>query len=711
MLSNLYGVLKKYSSLFLLISITLPGLFLYYSDSTASLSEGNQNRETIAPAATNPKISLTGAERVWLQAHPLIRVVQDPGWPPVEFSGNGGEPLGISNDYLKILEQRLGLRFQRVLDLSWQESYERLKRWDIDMTTSVAVTPERTAFWTFTKPYLRIPIVIVTREDVTFISRMKQLEGKAVAIVDGYAVAEWIRRDFPGINLVKVKSSSEGLEKLSRGEFFAFIDNMLVVGFYSAKMKMRNIKVAGDTPYVNAQCMAVRKDWPVLAGILQKGLDAISEEERDAIYAKWVPMRYERGFNYALLWQIIAVFSVILAALTFWIRKLMKEIKSRRAAEEALRKSEAKFRVFVENSPDGIFFCDAQGIISYRSPAFERINGFTSEERMGRSGYDTIHPNDVERIRRHWQEMLRQPGWVHTAEYRILHKDGSWRWIESTAQNLLENPDLRAVVVTGRDITTRKRTEEELKTLTDDLEQRIQERTAQLQEANRELEGFSYSVSHDLRAPLRHLTGFVSLLNQQNHETLDEKTQHYLEVISQSAARMGRLIEDILSFSRMGRQEMRRELLSLTNLVGEAIQMTGAESPGREIHWSIDPLPQVEGDPTMLSMVVQNLIANAVKFTRYKIKAEISIGHYSDEGEEEIFFIRDNGAGFNPAYQEKLFNLFQRLHSEKTFEGTGLGLANVRRIINRHGGRAWAEGAVDQGATFYFSLPKKQSGQ
>jgi signal transduction histidine kinase len=238
------------------------------------------------------------------------------------------------------------------------------------------------------------------------------------------------------------------------------------------------------------------------------------------------------------------------------------------------------------------------------------------------------------------------------------------------------------------------------------LNQELSKRAAELEASNKELESFAYSVSHDLRAPLRHMVGYSELLQRQASSLLDEKSQRFIRTILDSAKRMGNLIDDLLAFSRIGRAETKRTEVELEQLVKEVVAEIAQDARKRDIAWKIGALPVCYGDRSMLRLVVVNLVSNAVKFTRMRTPAEIEIGCLDRNKNEVEIFVRDNGAGFDMQYVNKLFGVFQRLHLVEQFEGTGIGLATVQRIIHRHGGNVRGEGAVDQGATFYFSLPK-----
>jgi light-regulated signal transduction histidine kinase (bacteriophytochrome) len=264
----------------------------------------------------------------------------------------------------------------------------------------------------------------------------------------------------------------------------------------------------------------------------------------------------------------------------------------------------------------------------------------------------------------------------------------------------------------------RRRVERDLRQSRDELENEVRQRralneelgkrSAELQAINKELEAFAYSVSHDLRAPIRHIAGFTELLQKNSAAVLDERSQRHTTMILEAAKKMGNLIDDLLAFSRIGRAEAHKTMVSLQQLVQEAQSEVAQETDGRDINWKVGELPACYGDRSMLRLALINLIANAVKFTRTRPQAEIEIASATQSPDQIVVFVRDNGVGFDMKYVNKLFGVFQRLHAPEAFEGTGIGLATVQRIIHRHGGKVWAEGLVDGGATFYFSLSQAQ---
>jgi signal transduction histidine kinase len=285
---------------------------------------------------------------------------------------------------------------------------------------------------------------------------------------------------------------------------------------------------------------------------------------------------------------------------------------------------------------------------------------------------------------------------------------GSVRQHELTEAADLSNVHLQEEIVERKQAEELlRRAQEQLMDRAGQLEGLVTERTSELSATNDQLEAFAYSIAHDLRAPLRHIMGFVAILQNDIGPSLSETSLGHLTKVSQAARRMGKLIDDLLIFSRVGHSKMQKTEVNLDELVQDTLNDFAAETKERKIAWNIHSLPPVQADPALLRMALVNLISNAVKFTGARAEAKIEIGCVPGGEDETVVFIRDNGAGFDPRYASKLFGVFQRLHSLDEFEGTGIGLANVRSIIQRHGGRTWAEGVVDSGATFYFSIPKQ----
>ncbi|MEO6006397.1 MAG: PAS domain S-box protein [Opitutus sp.] len=399
-----------------------------------------------------------------------------------------------------------------------------------------------------------------------------------------------------------------------------------------------------------------------------------------------------------------------LGVLTDAFNDMLTQIHSQ---ERGLRESEERLRAVLNSALSAVIVTDERGNILDWNARAEKMFGWTRAEALGLSLTDTIIP--VKHRQHHAMGLRRfaeaDKGAVTNwpVEMTACRREGGEFPVELAIHPLKSN-GVRTFCGFITDITERKRAAAEIIGLNQQLERRVTERTAQLESANKELEAFSYSVSHDLRAPLRHIDGYANMLGSHSKAALDDKGRRYISVIIESAQRMGRLIDDLLAFSRHGRAEMRRTPVELTKLVQEVRVQLEGDAKGRLIVWRVGPLPVVNGDSAMLRQVFANLLGNAIKYTRLKSDAAIEVGALTKDGEDHVIFVRDNGAGFDPKYADRLFGVFQRLHSESEFEGTGVGLANVRRIITRHGGRTWAEGEVNVGATFYFSMPTVSDG-
>ncbi len=365
----------------------------------------------------------------------------------------------------------------------------------------------------------------------------------------------------------------------------------------------------------------------------------------------------------------------------------------------------------LDSLEEGVVAADQQGKFILWNPAATRIVGLGPADLPmdeWNTHYGTFLPDTVTPFPREQNPLARAiDGEVSSAVFYIRNANlKSGAWIESNGAPLRDmHGSLRGGVIAFRDITQRKADEREIQKLNEDLEETIALRTAQLQTANQELQAFTYSVSHDLRSPLRHISGFSRILMTDFGPGMLPDARAHLQRIADAVTRMGQLVDGLLSLARLGRQALTIQSNSLNAIVQQVITMLQPECDGRAVEWRIADLPAVEGDRILVAQVFQNLLSNALKYSRGRNPAVIEIGSTQREGEPAVIFVRDNGAGFNMQYAGKLFEVFQRMHSESEFEGTGVGLATVHRIIQKHGGRVWAEAETDRGATFFFTLP------
>jgi two-component sensor histidine kinase/ABC-type amino acid transport substrate-binding protein len=570
--------------------------------------------------------TLSAQERAWLKEHPVVTVAYDSGWPPVEFLNEKGEPSGMSQDYLEIIRKLLGIKFTAVKGPSWNELFARLKRHEIDMTTCVAATPDRKEFWAFTRPYLTIPIVIATQLNVTYIAEMHELSGQRVAVVDDYALEEWISKDFPEIVLIPVKTPLEGLEKLQRGEVYAYLDNLLIIGDYQAKMKVYNIKIAGHTPYVNAQSMAVRKDWGVLAGIIQKALDSIPETEKKDIYRKWLPVRYEYGFNYKLFWQILAGFLVIIFALVFWNWKLAREVRSRKQAEKTLSEKDELIHSISNNIQSGMIYQavinkDGSRKFTYLSGSVKLLYGISPEEGMADPMliYGRVNEEDRGRLAEEEEYAIKTLSTFKT-EIRMKDPAGEMRWSSFVSIPRVLKNGLICFDGIEFDITEQKKAQERINMLLKEKELLLQE------------------VHHRIKNNMNTIKGLLAL------QITAEENPSAAASLRDAESRVQSMI---MLYDRLYFTENYREMSVKDYLQSLADEIAGS-FPNRsilKIETDIEDFILNVNLLTPLGIIVNELITNMMKYAFPGRDSGVLIITAASRNDHVKIAVQDNGVG------------------------------------------------------------------
>lgn len=379
------------------------------------------------------------------------------------------------------------------------------------------------------------------------------------------------------------------------------------------------------------------------------------------------------------------------------------DITARKNAEIALQLAENRFRAIIEKASDGVVLINLENQFIYVSPSAIKLFGFKESDISTLTPDSLTHPDDLPMVLGELGRIIQNPEYSPVIQFRFQKSDGNYRWIESIFTNLLSEPGVEAIVINFRDISERKEAEEQILRLNASLEKRVAERTSELTEVINELEAFAYSISHDLRAPLRAIDGFTGILAEDYGAVLEGEGKKICGIIRNNAQKMGQLVDELLRFSRLSRTEMNHQIIDVGKLVNSVCNELITSELKKTTVVIIDELPSITGDQAMIRQVWVNLISNALKFSSKRSEQIIEISAGFDENTDAVVFtIKDNGAGFDMKYANKLFGVFQRLHTEQEFEGTGVGLAIVQRIIQRHGGKIWAESEPDKGAVFHF---------
>lgn len=667
--------------------------------------------------ATNPTpdLQLTDKERQWLETHPKVSFTGDPNWLPYEAFNSKGEYIGIVSEHLALIAQITGIEFRISPSETWTESTEKAKNGLVDILSETDDS-DLASHLNFTNSYLSNPIVIAMQDKENYVESINSIKDRRIGVIKDYGYVSKILRTYPDHNFVIVDDIQDGLVSVSTGEVDALLCTLALCSYTIAELGLNNVKITGKTEFDTKLALGVQKHFPELLSILNKAIEKISPEQKQEILDGWIKQKFVEKTDYSLVYQVILIAFILLGIFIFWNRRLSQEINLRKSiekelksAEEVLRLSQQRLLLHFEQTPLGVVEWNTDFECMNWNPAAERIFGFTKEEMMHQHATTRILPDSKrEAVDKIWNALLENRGGTRST-IENLTKDGRiimCEWYNTP----LVGPDGKVIGVASlvEDVTDRKKAEQELEHHQNHLEAMVSERTAALEMANKELEAFSYSVSHDLRAPLRSIDGFSHALLEDHIDALDETGEDYLQRIRSSAQRMGKLIDAMLSLSRVTRSKLNPEIVDLSAMAQAATHKLRDHDPKRKIDIDIAPGIRCFADRALIGNVLDNLLGNAWKYTSKSNNARIEFSTTVKDN-KTVYFVRDNGAGFEMKYANKLFGAFQRLHRPSEFEGTGIGLVTVARIIRRHGGDVWADAEIGEGAAFYFTLGEELS--
>lgn len=638
-----------------------------------------------------------------------IRVVMDNNYPPYAFQDEEGNLKGILVDQWKLWEERTGVKVE-ITARPWGEALEHMKAGEYDVIDTIFYTEERARIFDYTEPYAQINVLIFFNRNISGITNAKDLKGFRIAVKSGDANVEYLQNQ--GIDsLVLYSGYEEIIQAAAAKKETIFVIDRPPAMYYLYKYGIQDQFYYSAPLYGGAFHRAVKKGDARMLALVKDGFARIHTSEYQAIDTRWFGTaqgwNYKKILPYAGLGGGLVVL-IILALVTF-NQTLQNQVQVRTRELHENRKFLADM---IEHSGALIFVKDREGRYELINRKWEEITGLKREQVIGKTDEELFpvrsaqqfHGNDLE---------VAETGRAIEVEEALENAQGKHYFIAVKFPVQAEDGSVKSVCGMITEITDRKKAEEALReselqvrNLNTQLERRVIERTAQLELANRELEAFTYSVSHDLRAPLRAINGYARIIMDDYAQQLDGEIVSMLQNICTASQSMDRLITSLLSLSRKTRVEMHWEQVDLSTLAKNITAELQRAHPERQVECVIQEQVVVHGDAYLLGVLLENLLDNAWKYTTHNPAARIVFG-VQQQDDRTVYFIQDNGVGFEMAHAGKIFEAFQRLHTEAEFQGEGIGLATVQRIVHRHGGQIWTEAEVDKGATFYFTLAAK----
>jgi PAS domain S-box-containing protein len=687
-----------------------------------------------AIAQDAPEDILTHDERAWLGNHPGIRLAPERSYPPFIFVDTDGKLKGMSLDYMTLLEQKLGVKFQVLESTNLASILDQVRQGEADVVTSLMQTPERAEYMIFTPPYISTPAVIIVRNSREGTLALDQMADMKIAVGDGYGVQSFLQKNYSRLLLLPVEDDESCLKSVSFGETDAAVVDLASASHIIENLHITNLRVAGQVGFTYELSLASRKDWPILNSILIKGLAEISGEERDAIYRKWVKLSRPFLFASRGVWigvaSLFGAIILITAGALVWngtlnrqVRKkteeLSLELAERRRTEEILRVNEERLGIIADNTYDWEYWRAPDGSYLWISPACETISGYPPEQFTEKISMirKIIHPDDRNIWMAHLVEIDTQHAKHHEIDFRIIKPTGEIVWIAHTCKPITSSTgEFLGRRACNRDITERKNTEETLMAR-EQLEIELRRANEALREAketaeaaNQAKSSFLANMSHEIRTPLNAIVGFAHLLKR---EPLTPGQLNQLDKLSASARHLLQVINDILDLSKIEAGKIFLEIndFELARIIDQtcAIISDRVVSKNLELIVNMQDTPAFfRGDDMRLGQILLNILGNAVKFTE---KGTISVTvRVVDQRADNVllrFEVRDTGVGISQEQMNRLFRAFEQADNSTTrrFGGSGLGLAISKRLVEMMNGCIGVESEPDQGALFWMEIP------